>query len=318
MKKSSLWRMTALILTLVMLLSTFGLGQVLAETAPLTPEEQVARNNYHSIYMTGIGNARELGGYVTEDGSTVKVGKLLRTAKLADATDEDLARLSGFYQVKKVIDFRSGSERRRDPDREVPGAESLQFNPLPLGFPLFEVASIADITAVLRAIPGGIMDTFMVNQYHVLVSDPFAVKAYKDFFQALLDADGDTVLWHCTAGKDRTGIAAYLLLCALGVDEEVAYADYLLTNYYNADAMQEAYDKVYKIIHSDRLAHEFYIYNGVDASWIQSAINTMNRYYGGVDNYLKNKLGVDDAELQELRTNYLDPAAAEVPAEDAA
>lgn len=318
MKQKSLWRMTALVLMLVMLFSTFGLGQVLAETAPLTPDEQAALYDHHSIYLEGVGNARELGGYVTEDGSTVKAGKLLRTAKLEDATDADLARLANVYQVKKVIDFRAWSERLRAPDKAVPGAEALNFSPLPLGFPLFEVASIADITAVLRAIPGGIMDTYMVNQYHILVSDPFAVKAYKNFFQELLDADGDTVLWHCTAGKDRTGIAAYLLLCALGVDEDVAYADYMLTNYYNAGDMQEAYDKVYKIIHSDRLAHEFYIYNGVGEAWIQSAIGTMDRYYGGVNNYLKNKLGLDDAEIQELRTNYLDSAAAEASLPDAA
>ena len=76
-----------------------------------------------SLLLTGVGNARELGGYTTEDGRTVKHGALLRTAKLADATEEDIQRLLTVYRLAVDVDFRGDGEVESAPDPEMEGVE---------------------------------------------------------------------------------------------------------------------------------------------------------------------------------------------------
>ena len=81
----------------------------------------------HSISLTGTGNARELGGYTTEDGRTVKRGVLLRTAKLSNATEEDLRKLTDLYHLSVVIDFRGDSEIEHYPDPVISGVKNLNI-----------------------------------------------------------------------------------------------------------------------------------------------------------------------------------------------
>ena len=124
----------------------------------------------------------------------------------------------------------------------------------------------------------------------------------------LLESNGETVLWHCTSGKDRTGIEAVMLMAALGFDEEQIRAEYLNTNVLMAGEMQAAYDKAYKYTHSNKIATEFFKYEGVQESWLDVALSVVDRY-GGLDSYLRGTIGLTDADFAQLQQIYLEPAA---------
>ena len=209
--------------------------------------------------------------------------------------------------VKKVIDLRMLTERLSKPDKTIPGAENIVISTQTI--PNIFVITGEDWLMMLSAIKSGVMDTYMTGMYRQLISDPVAIKGTQKFFKQLIAANGDPVLWHCTSGKDRTGIEAYLLLCALGVSEEVARAEYLNTNVFMAEKAQANYDKAYKYTHSKWIATEFYKYEGVSESWLDVALTVMARY-GGVDAYLRDVIKLTDEDFAALRSIYLEPAAA--------
>ena len=294
------------VLLCMALIMTMLLGSV--AMAAMSPEEQAAKNDHHAIVgLEGLNNARDLGGYVTADGqSQIKSGLLLRTAKLADCTEGDIAVLQS-YDIEKVIDLRMLPERLSKPDKKIPGADNIVISTQTI--PNIFVITGEDWLMMLSAIKSGVMDTYMTGMYRQLISDPVAIKGTQKFFQQLIEANGEPVLWHCTSGKDRTGIEAYLLLCALGVSEEVARAEYLNTNVFMEGKAQENYDKAYKYTHSKWIASEFFKHEGVSESWLDVALKVVARY-GGVDAYLRDVIKLTDEDFAALRDIYLEPAAA--------
>ncbi len=294
------------VLLCMALIMTMLLGSVAMAAAVPSPAEQAAAENHHAIAgLEGLNNGRDLGGYYTADGQyQVKHGLLFRTAKLADATDHDIALLQGLG-VKKVIDLRMLPERLTKPDKKVPGAQAINISTQTI--PNIFVITGEDWLTMLRSIKTGVMDTYMAGMYRQLISDPMAIKGTQKFFKEVLSADGP-VLWHCTSGKDRTGIEAYLLLCALGVSEDVARAEYLNTNVFMAEKAQAQYDKAYKITHSKWIASEFFKYEGVSEGWLDIALNVIARY-GGVDAYLRDVIKLTDDDFAALRALYLEPVA---------
>ena len=294
------------VLVCMVLIMTMLLGSVAMAAGVPSAAEQAAAENHHAITgLEGLNNGRDLGGYVTADGqSQIKHGLLLRTAKLADATEGDVALLASMG-VKKVIDLRMLTERLSKPDKTIPGAENIVISTQTI--PNIFAITGEDWLMMLSAIKSGVMDTYMTGMYRQLISDPMAIYGTQKFFKQLIAANGDPVLWHCTSGKDRTGIEAYLLMCALGVSEDVARAEYLNTNVFMAEKAQANYDKAYSITHSKWIASEFYKYEGVSEMWLDVALKVMARY-GGVDGYLRSVIKLTDEDFAALKDIYLEPA----------
>ena len=296
------------VLLCMALIMTMLLGSVAMAAGVPSAAEQAAAENHHAIAgLEGLNNGRDLGGYVTADGQyQIKSGLLLRTAKLADCTEGDVALLQSLG-IKKVIDLRMLTERLSKPDKTIPGAENIVISTQTI--PNIFAITGEDWLMMLSAIKSGVMDTYMTGMYRQLISDPVAIKGTQKFFKQLIAANGDPVLWHCTSGKDRTGIEAYLLMCALGVSEEVARAEYLNTNVFMEGKAQENYDKAYKYTHSKWIATEFYKYEGVSEMWLDVALKVIARS-GGVDAYLRDVIKLTDEDFAALRSIYLEPAAA--------
>ena len=296
------------VLLCMALIMTMLLGSVAMAAAVPSPADQAAADNHHAIAgLEGLNNGRDLGGYVTADGqSQIKHGLLLRTAKLADCTEGDVALLQSLG-IKKVIDLRMLTERLSKPDKKIPDAQTINISTQTI--PNIFAITGEDWLMMLSAIKSGVMDTYMTGMYRQLISDPVAIRGTQKFFQQLLDANGEPVLWHCTSGKDRTGIEAYLLMSALGCAPEVCRAEYLNTNVFMAEKAQANYDKAYKYTHSKWIATEFYKYEGVSESWLDVALTVMARY-GGVDAYLRDVIKLTDEDFAALRSIYLEPAAA--------
>ena len=171
-------------------------------------------------------NFRELGGYLTEDGRKIKWHKLLRCGSMAQLTKNNVDYLDQ-YGVRYIIDLRSPEESNYSPDKYPDKAQYFQDTVYPFSFSLFKNLGIINNMRL-----GASNMDFGRQTYLQMLLDPHAQAAYRKMFNVLLenDKEGESVVFHCTAGKDRTGVAAFLILSALGVSEKQIVEDYLYTN----------------------------------------------------------------------------------------
>lgn len=276
-----------------------------------------ASENSQSLSLTGVGNARELGGYTTEDGKTVKRGVLLRTAKLVNATEEDIARLLSAYHLAVDVDFRGDNEVERAPDPVMEGVEYLNIHILDdsmgpseeleaeiaaLEAQGVEIDKITEIRLFMKY--GGFTDQMYVD----FLSSDVGKAGYSRFFQALLALPEDgAILFHCSQGKDRTGCGAMLILFALGVDEKTVMADFMLTNEYNAALIAE--ERQYLIengVGEDELETFMKSMDQVFPAFMENAIQWMTEAYGSPLGYITGALGVTDEDIQLLRDHFLE------------
>ena len=239
-----------------------------------------------SLQLSGATNFRDLGGYVGHGGRAVHWRKLFRSDHLADLTPEDLA-LIDRLGVARVFDFRGKTERLAQAC-VIPGAvvHSLAIEPTVVqGLKILIEAGEA--VTVHNAV--GLMQ--QTYRDFVLDNSP----RFAAFFGHLL-ADDAPLVFHCTAGKDRTGFAAALLLEALGVPRPVIVQDYLLTNDF------------YQMPSANPVGLPQDVLNvlwRVQANFLEAAFDVVQADFGSVSAYLKDALGVDAPAQARLEALYL-------------
>lgn len=242
-----------------------------------------------SLGLAGASNFRDLGGYPGRDGRPVRWRRLFRSDHLGALTQADVALLREL-NVQRAIDFRGVEERH--PAYQVDGltVHSLPIEPrivamlgarLSTGEPL----SAADAAELMR------------DSYRAYVRSHAA--SYRGLFQHLLEAEGAPLVFHCTAGKDRTGFAAALILSALGVSEDTIVEDYLLTN-----ELWRAPPAVVAAPFADDVKA---VLISVEASFLSAALEAVRADYGDIDAYLTDGLGLGPRERATLEKHYLEP-----------
>lgn len=273
---------------------------------PVTKEAQ-------ALLVTGIENARQLGGYETADGRHVKRDVLLRTAKLSDAPPEELAALKDIYHLGVVVDFRTLAEREGAPDPEIDGVDNIVLDVLDEGSRTGAGAAIAGIYENGGAEPAEVMLNIIRSgcvserMYADMAFDPAAEKGFRDFFRILLENGGKkAVLWHCSGGKDRTGAAAVLLLLALGVNKETALRDFELTNEFLREKIAYMESRAAELTDDPEEIAWVKDLTGVNRKYMEKLLDTLEEKYGSQERYLTEGLGLDRAELEQLREMYLE------------
>lgn len=269
--------------------------------------EQTRADRFLSV--EGLKNARQLGGYIGADGRPVKDGLLIRTEGLDKLSDEAAAELANRYGVRYVVDFRMEREKTLDPDKEIPGAVNEWITVYEMDMSAPEVAAMmARISKAENALQKsaeyaktGKLATLYTE---ILLSDR-GQKGYARFFDILLNADGP-VLWHCTYGKDRAGVAAALLLYALGVDEDTIMEDFLLTNEVYRENITKMEAGLKAAGYDDAVVGEAQAMAGVKGEYLKAAFDAVKKEYGSMENYIRNQLGVSDEALHQLREKYLE------------
>ena len=295
------------VLLCVAIISSMLLTSVFAASYP-DPDTEPFPEKEHNANLTGVENARDLGGYETEDGYFIKEDVLFRSGNLHEA---DPAQIKD-KGITKIIDLRTKLEALRKPDVDVEGAELVPISMLTIPNPF--VLEGDDWKTLLKAITTGIMETWDANLYRQYIQDPNAIKATKQFFAEVLDNKGAPLLWHCTAGKDRTGVEAMLLMAALGCDYDTIRQDFMLTNAYYQQKARDSYDKAYKLTHIKAIATEFYKYEIVKEEWLNISMDVMRRMTGESNNdaalqkYLRDEIDLTDEDIATLKGYYLVPA----------
>ena len=228
--------------------------------------------------LEGARNVRDLGGYLGEDGRTVKWGCLMRAGDLDLLTDSDL-RLLNSLGLKTFIDFRRPAERTSAPDKCPASVTENVALPIDPG----------DIE-LLAARGDASPEELMAESYSRMIRD--FQEEYGRFFALLAEEDRAPLLFHCTAGKDRTGFAAALLLSALGVNRRTLIADYILS----AEGLGDKYAGfMQKHPRLGALAT-------INESYLEGALDLIDQDFGGMENFLRSRL---KADLPRLRSLYL-------------
>ena len=263
--------------------------------------------------VEGIVNARDLGGYEVQGGLSVKTGKLIRAAHLADVTDADIAYLDSL-PVALVVDFRTDMELKGKADRDIPGAKYVH---LPV-----DVSGSSRITAeeknslaagqkfdvrdiVVYAAFNEKAQALVEAMYPTLFFNPDCQRQFASFFRMVLETEDGAVIYHCSQGKDRTGVASALLLAALGADRETIVADFDATNRVYENDVKEYSQRVIANGGTEKELSVVKAFLGCNTENFIKALDAAREEYGSLENYLKGPIGLSDADFKTLRDRYL-------------
>ncbi len=255
------------------------------------------REDTRKLPFTGAHNFRDLGGYKTSDGKTVKWGKVYRSDNLHSLTDEDLKYMERL-NLKSVVDFRSDEERNEEPDRLTPDMTPIL---LPIKF---EPEGVTE--NLMRDLTFGNLDSSnLLRDFNIILVKEFT-EEYREFFRHIVDNGGEPFVLHCTAGKDRAGFGSAMILTVLGVPREKIIEDYLLTNTYVSDHVDrkllETELKTFFRADSDNLRK----INFVEERYIQAAFDTIDSHWGGMDQYISEGLNLTEEDIDKIRNYYLE------------
>ncbi|VVN68097.1 hypothetical protein PS726_00226 [Pseudomonas fluorescens] len=252
------------------------------------------------VSMQGSANFRDLGGYLTEDGRRVRMGLLYRADELSRLSASDQAMLTELG-VRRVVDFRGEVERQKAPDRLPAG---IEFIPMPITVEAAAVKNLQQHILAADNTAGAMSDLLQLAYRDFIVS---YTPQLRQFMQGLLTDQAYPQVFHCTAGKDRTGVAAALVLTAIGVPRATILQDYMTTNRLTHDSVKQQVDAMVARSGGQANREALTTLLQVQPAFLQSAYATIDQQYGSMDNYLTEGLGIGPAQRQVLRQKLLEP-----------
>ena len=255
-------------------------------------DAQVIDSSRREIKLKGAVNFRDMGGYPAKDGKHIKWGKLYRSADLSRLKREDLTRLQQL-SISYIADFRGPNEVNAAPDAVPVNATRVS---LPAG------SEHTGDSVYMRQLLRSAKDSGLVPFYSDIRS---LGDRYKPLFAALLQVNADSaVLFHCSAGKDRTGIAAALILYALNVSDEKIMEDYLASNYYRRNENEQSIKGMMILYKMDEPTARNVM--GVQESYIKATFNAIRNQYGSIDNYLEKVMDLTSPRRKQLQDKFLE------------
>ena len=257
-----------------------------------------------------IVNARDLGG-IRIGNKVVREGLLLRTAHLHDASPEDIRKLSEHYHLRRIFDFRSYPEATLQPDSPVPGAEYLQLPTLDLsaeketGDAMPEEMWVNLDRHIVRLSFMKLFQQKARDLYPSLILSEYSQLQYASFLNLILETPEGAVLWHCSQGKDRTGIGAALILGALGADRDTIVKDFDRSN----DSYRPLVEKLCADVEAAGGGEEekevVRAFMGVSVRNFCRALDILEANWGSIPGYLEEQMDIDEQDLETLRARYL-------------
>ena len=290
---------------------TFGLLAVALAAIQFIPSPPVMipaelpvaqRNDHRLLNFGGIHNFRDLGGYRSEDGRQVRWGRLYRTANLHEATDADLRALQQLG-LTYLIDFRSDAEKAEEPHR-LPDPASFEV----VEIPILDEGNNAMVGEVIERVESGDFSGFDPDEFMLTANRQFAgqfTPEFRRFITQVQAAEGAPVAWNCSAGKDRTGFAAAILLRILGVPMETVMQDYMASNAPSLEARKSQL-LLLRLFKGDEAAAKLGVMMGVEAPWLQAAFDEIDARWGSFERYVAEGLQLAPDDIAALRGYLLE------------
>lgn len=263
---------------------------VFALSLPAFAQAQLADSSQRLVHMQGAVNFRDIGGYKTNDGKEVKWGMVYRSASIAKLTDSDMKIMESKH-IHTVVDFRGNSESAAAPDRLLPNTD---YTLSPAGSD-----SLPDIKKMATLLKTG---NFLGKLYGEDGLQYFGER-YKPLFQKLLStSDKEAVLYHCTGGRDRTGMATALLLYTLGVPQQTIEADFTASNVYLGNTMGSYAEPLSKA--TGMTVEEIKKEMDLRPELIQMFFGAIKAHYGSIENFMDKEMGIGKKEIEILKKKY--------------
>lgn len=238
-----------------------------------------------------ITNFRELGGYETTSKKHVKHGLFYRSSAIIFQTEEDRNTFMNLH-MKTILDLRSDMEAASAPDNTVENCRYIHCSAIPIDT---KNAGNFDFSALIKSGKLHYLVHYIEEIYKQL---PFDNEAYRTLFN-LIRNDQTPLVFHCSAGKDRTGFAAYLILKTLGVPDETIMHDYMLSNIYRKEENEKLLAQIPPVAGTDELLY-------VKERYLQLSIDAIMEKYGDFETYVFKEYGVTEEEILMFRERYLD------------
>ena len=253
------------------------------------------------IRQKRLRNYRDLGGIKAVDGRTIKPHMLIRGTTLFDPTVLGIKLLKEKYKLKTIIDLRTQKELLEKPDVLIDGVEIVHM-------PVINetVAGISHEKKV-RSFKTLMMMPRMEDLYVRMVTGESLENVVKILKYILtLQEEKFSLVFHCTAGKDRTGVIAALLLSFLGVDRATVIHDYLLTNRNVQFKANMAYLGLLLTKGNHRLAHKIKHYFMAEPDYIKASLNRLEKDFGSLENFFDQKLGFSEEDTKDIKNKFLE------------
>jgi len=256
--------------------------------------------------MDGIENFRGIGGLPTTDERTTAAGLLWRSGHLARATDADLARLHALG-IRTVVDLRTDHDLAADgPDRMAEGIDEVAVpisDDSGLGAEIRALITGGDLASMREAWGDGRALAISTAGARRMATDPGRVATFRRVVDVVTDPDQWPVVWHCSAGKDRAGWTATVVLLALGVERDAIVVHYLESNRGAARSAAAMVDRGWMSEEALELARPFM---EVAPGYIEAQLAAVDDHWGGASSMLRDGFGFTDQRLADLRDRLLD------------
>jgi protein-tyrosine phosphatase len=274
----------------------------------LLPFLCLARDRQRQIVLEGAQNFRDIGGYPTRDGKHIKWGRVFRSDGLAKLTTADYEKLAQL-RIRTVCDYRSSFERERE-KTQWPGPQAPEILVLDIMSMNPEMAGKDPTRSFFERLmkPGATPEDSARSMAESMGTMALTgAPLYGKMMRRLLDSP-EPLLFHCSAGKDRTGLSAALLMRVLGVNDEAIVEDYLLVNkLMPPEKFAAASAERFSAMTGQKLSAELLVpLMGTQAEWLTSAWQAIDAKYGSFDNYRRQALGISDRDQQKLRRALLE------------
>ena len=248
--------------------------------------------------MKSLVNFRDIGNIATLDGKIVKPNFFLRSGEVVDVHESAVEKLLNDYKLETIIDLRGEKETTERPDDTLVGVDYVNIDILKdvKG----QGASFEDL---LKG--SGTADLGMLELYEELILTDGARKGYQQFLELLLSKPKSPVLFHCFAGKDRTGMAAALILKSLNVSDDLVFEDYLKTNEMRKDANQLIVADLKSKGLTEEQLREVLVMMNVDKRYLEHSFNIINKEFGSFEKYIMDGLKMPKDFFTEMKANFI-------------
>lgn len=260
--------------------------------------------NPNVLSLEKVRNPRDIGGYVGYQGRKVKMHRLIRSGKISNITSKDEKFLLD-YGLTKIIDLRSPLECHKMPDSQIPGVEHLDIS---IAEDDNTNGGKKDLDKVFATYRKDQYAGFkmMCDRYRSHVVKEHAQNSLHKILEVLANTKEGAILYHCSEGKDRTGIVTVMILYILGVDMETIRQDYLYSNYM-LDGYRAKRDRIIQEKGGNLcLRANMRILGSVSDAFLDTSLIAIEKEFGGLDNYLREKIGLTPQLRDALRELYLE------------
>lgn len=250
-------------------------------------------------------NFRDLGGIPAADGKKIRYGMLYRSGHLCKISPEKAEYLRDQKGIQTIVDLRSPSELAEQQDVIANGVRYIHLPPLNNEQnPSINKHNRRTVLEGIMAKEGGARK-HLSDIYRLMVTGKESLEAYREWICLLSERKNAGVLWHCTQGKDRTGIATAIILMALGVERKDIMRDYMRTNRSCMFINALIYLGVSIVTFSIHTANSLNLLLSAKKFFLEAAFDEIDRVYGGTEKFLHSGIGLSDEDIERLRDIYL-------------